>query len=127
GTSPIRFVPLFVLDSGSDRRGPHPPRRVAHPGSLKIILPHSFWRVERVGSLDVVDLQMRLRSFADERSWERFHSPKNLAMAVASEAGELVDIFQWLTEEESRVLSDENRRRASEEIADVLIYLLRLG
>ena len=48
-------------------------------------------------------------------------------MAVASEAGELVDIFQWLTEEESRVLSDENRRRASEEIADLLIYLLRLG
>src|SRR5881397_2327922 len=62
---------------------------------LKIILYHSSWLVERVGPLDVVALQGRLRSFAAERNWERFHSPKNLAMAVASEAGELVDVFQW--------------------------------
>ena len=48
-------------------------------------------------------------------------------MAVASEAGELVDVFQWLTEEESRFLSDENRQHAAEEIADVLIHLLRLA
>lgn len=78
-------------------------------------------------ALDVDDLQRRLRAFADARDWERFHSPKNLAMAVASEAGELVDVFQWLTEEESRHLSEEDRRRATQEIADVLIYLLRLG
>ena len=77
--------------------------------------------------LDVDDLQNRLRDFAHARDWERFHSPKNLAMAVASEAGELVDVFQWLTEEESRHPSEENLRRATEEIADVLIYLLRLG
>ncbi len=83
--------------------------------------------VEHMAALDVDGLQHRLRAFADARDWERFHSPKNLAMAVASEAGELVDIFQWLTEEESRHLSDKNRVRATEEIADVLIYLLRLG
>ena len=80
-----------------------------------------------MAALDVDDLQHRLRAFANARDWERFHSPKNLAMAVAGEAGELVDIFQWLTEEESRQLSEENRLRATEEIADVLIYLLRLG
>lgn len=80
-----------------------------------------------MAGLNVEDLQNRLRAFADARDWERFHSPKNLAMAVASEAGELVDVFQWLTEDESRHLSDENARRATEEVADVLIYLLRLG
>src|SRR2546425_8386477 len=83
--------------------------------------------VEHMAALDVEGLQHRLRAFADARDWERFHSPKNLAMAVASEAGELVDIFQWLNEEEARHLSDDNRLRATEEIADVLIYLLRLG
>ena len=80
-----------------------------------------------MAALDVDGLQHRLRAFANARDWERYHSPKNLAMAVAGEAGELVDIFQWLTEEESRDLSEENRLRAAEEIADVLIYLLRLG
>jgi len=83
--------------------------------------------VEQLATLDVDGLQQRLRAFADARDWERFHSPKNLAMALASEVGELVDIFQWLTEEESRDLSDDNRLRATEEIADILIYLLRLG
>jgi NTP pyrophosphatase (non-canonical NTP hydrolase) len=83
--------------------------------------------VEPMAALDVDDLQRQLRAFAEAREWERFHSPKNLAMAVASEAGELVDVFQWLSEEESRHLLEEDRRRATEEIADVLIYLLRLG
>ncbi len=77
--------------------------------------------------LDVGDLQRRLRAFADARDWEQFHSPKNLAMAVASKAGELVDVFQWLTEEESRHLSEEDRWRAIEEISDVLIHPLTLG
>ena len=88
-------------------------------------LPHL--PVEHMAALDVDGLQHRLRAFADARDWERFHSPKNLAMGVASEAGELVDVFQWLTDEESRHLSDENRLHATEEIADVLIYVLRLG
>lgn len=99
------------------------------------LLPQSPYRmpllpalvVEPMAALDVDDLQRQLRAFAEAREWERFHSPKNLAMAVASEAGELVDVFQWLSEEESRHLLEEDRRRATEEIADVLIYLLRLG
>lgn len=80
-----------------------------------------------MATLDVESLQRRLRAFAEARDWERFHSPKNLAMAIASEAGELVDVFQWLTEEESRQLTAETKHRATEEIADTLIYLLRLG
>ena len=80
-----------------------------------------------MASLDVNSLQERLRAFAEARNWERFHSPKNLAMALSSEAGELAEVFQWLTEEESRRLSEYDRRRATEEIADVFIYLLRLG
>ena len=72
-------------------------------------------------------LREELREFADARDWEQFHSPKNLAMAIAGEAGELVEIFQWLTEEQSRNLDPAAQARASEEIADVLLYLVRLG
>lgn len=77
--------------------------------------------------LDVAGIQERLRRFAEEREWERFHSPKNLAMALAAEAGELVERFQWLTEEESARLSDTDLESVREEIADVLIYLLRIA
>jgi len=73
------------------------------------------------------DLKHRARRFAQERDWEQFHSPKNLAMALAGEAGELLEPFQWLTEEESRNLSPETKAAVAEEIADVLIYLVRLA
>jgi NTP pyrophosphatase (non-canonical NTP hydrolase) len=72
-------------------------------------------------------LQERLREFADAREWGRFHSPKNLAMALSAEAGELLEVFQWLTEDESRSLAPAARAAAEEEIADVLLYLLRLS
>jgi NTP pyrophosphatase (non-canonical NTP hydrolase) len=72
-------------------------------------------------------LRDQLREFAAERDWDQFHSPKNLAMALSVEAAELVEVFQWLTEEQSRDLAPEARAAASEEIADVLIYLIRLG
>jgi NTP pyrophosphatase (non-canonical NTP hydrolase) len=72
-------------------------------------------------------LREELRKFAAARDWDQFHSPKNLAMALAAEAGELVEVFQWLTEEQSRALTPEARAAASEEIADVLLYLVRLG
>lgn len=70
-----------------------------------------------------------LRQFALARDWERFHTPKNLAMAVAGEAGELVAEFQWLTPEESSLdsMDEETRQSISLEIADVQIYLLRLA
>ena len=79
--------------------------------------------------MDLSDLKTRLRTFAEERDWEQFHSPKNLAMALAAETGELLELFQWLTEEESRELkaSPRDLARVREEIADVLIYLVRLA
>jgi len=72
-------------------------------------------------------LRDQLRDFAAARDWDQFHSPKNLAMALAGEAGELLENFQWLTEEQSRRPSPELLAAASEEIADVLLYLVRLS
>ena len=72
-------------------------------------------------------LQQRLAAFAAERDWEQFHSPKNLAMALSVEASELVEEFQWLTEEQSQALDTERRERVRLELADVFIYLLRLA
>lgn len=77
--------------------------------------------------MDLADLQARLQQFADERDWNRFHSPKNLAMALSVEAAELVEIFQWLTEDESRRLNDVQKGAAADEVADVLIYLARFA
>jgi NTP pyrophosphatase (non-canonical NTP hydrolase) len=71
-------------------------------------------------------LQQRLAEFAAARDWQQFHSPKNLAMALSVEAAELVEEFQWLTEEQSRRLDDERRERVRLELADVFIYLLRI-
>ena len=76
-------------------------------------------------SLD--DLTQSLRSFARERDWEQFHNPKNLAMALAGEAGELVAEFQWLTPEQADDLTPEGRTRVAAEMADVLSYLVRLA
>lgn len=72
-------------------------------------------------------LAQRLREFADERDWEQFHAPKNLAMALIVEAGELAEHFQWLSEAQSRALSDEAMEEVSLEMADVFIYLVRLA
>jgi len=71
-------------------------------------------------------LREQLRAFAAERDWGQFHSPKNLAMALAAEAGELLEIFQWLTEAQSRGLAPEAQAKARDEVADVLLYLIRL-
>lgn len=77
--------------------------------------------------MDIDALQKRLAEFASERDWEQFHSPKNLAMALAAEAGELVEEFQWLTEDESGNLDATKKQAVAYELADVLIYLLRLA
>lgn len=69
----------------------------------------------------------RLRKFVSDRDWEQYHSPKNLAMALTGEVGELVEHFQWLTEARSRDLSDTELQAVREEIADVQIYLLLLA
>jgi dCTP diphosphatase len=76
----------------------------------------------------IEDLQRRIREFARERDWEQFHTPKNLAMALSGEVGELVEIFQWLTAEEAAgVMESPRAGDVEDELADVLIYLLRLA
>lgn len=73
------------------------------------------------------ELTRELREFAYERDWEQFHSPKNLAMALSVEAAEIVEHFQWLTQEESLNLKPEKLAEISDEVGDVLIYLTRLA
>lgn len=75
----------------------------------------------------LLDLRDALRAFAAERDWDQFHSPRNLATALAVEAAELLEPFQWLTDEQSRQLPPETRRAVEEELADVLLYLVRLA
>jgi NTP pyrophosphatase (non-canonical NTP hydrolase) len=79
------------------------------------------------GVVSIDTLRDALRRFAAERDWDKFHSPKNLAMALAVEASELLEHFQWLTEEESKQLTAEKLQQVSEELADVLNYLIRLS
>ena len=81
--------------------------------------------MSKVTSLE--ELRERLAAFAAARDWEQFHSPKNLAMALAAEAGELLEHFQWLTEEQSAALPETARDEVALEIADVLLFLLRLA
>jgi NTP pyrophosphatase (non-canonical NTP hydrolase) len=76
-------------------------------------------------SLD--DLNRRLLDFARVRDWEQFHSPKNLAMALAGECGELLEHFQWLSEEQSANLDADKKREVGREMADILNYLIRLS
>jgi NTP pyrophosphatase (non-canonical NTP hydrolase) len=79
--------------------------------------------------MDMAALTVRLRDFAAARDWERFHTPKNLVMALGGEMGELTELFQWLTPDESAAaMSDEElAANVNDEMADVLIYLVRLA
>jgi NTP pyrophosphatase (non-canonical NTP hydrolase) len=72
-------------------------------------------------------LRDALRAFAAERDWDQFHTPKNLATALSVEAAELLEPFQWLTDEQSRQLSAQARAAVEQEMADVLLYLVRLA
>ena len=79
--------------------------------------------------MDIQKLQQYLQAFADHRNWNQYHNPKNLAMALTGEAGELLEIFQWLTPDESlrENLGPENYQAVREEIADIFIYLIRMA
>ncbi len=76
---------------------------------------------------ELIKLRDELREFAAERDWDQFHSPKNLASALAVEAAELLEPFQWLTEDQSRSLDEKRRAAVADELADVQIYLIRLA
>jgi dCTP diphosphatase len=75
----------------------------------------------------LTQLRDALRKFAEERDWDQYHSPKNLASALIVEAAELLERFQWMTEDQSRNLAPEELQRVREEMADVLNYLVRLA
>lgn len=76
---------------------------------------------------DLTALRDALRAFAAERHWQAFHTPKNLSMALIKEAAEIVEHFQWQTAEESLAITPEQQAAVSEEIADVLMYLVQLA
>ena len=73
------------------------------------------------------DLSLALRHFAAERDWDQFHAPKNLAIALSVEASELLEHFQWMRDEDSGNLAPDVRARVGEELADILLYLVRLA
>jgi NTP pyrophosphatase (non-canonical NTP hydrolase) len=78
--------------------------------------------------LDISALQQQIDDFATQRDWKQFHTPKNLAMALSVEAGELVEIFQWLSAEQSFLKDNpKGKQAAAEELSDILTYLLRIA
>ena len=81
--------------------------------------------MDRIDSL--YQLSAALAEFVNERDWDQFHNPKNLAMALTAEAGELLEHFQWLSEAEADALGDEQRAEVALELADILMFLLRLA
>ncbi|MCZ4295118.1 nucleotide pyrophosphohydrolase [Vibrio sinaloensis] len=76
---------------------------------------------------NINELIKALNRFAKERDWDKYHSPKNLTMALSGEVGELTELFQWLTEEESQNLTEKQKEKVSEELADIFLYLLHLA
>jgi NTP pyrophosphatase (non-canonical NTP hydrolase) len=80
-----------------------------------------------MSSSDLDTLTRRLREFADARDWEQFHSPKNLTMALSVEVAEIVEHFQWLSEEQSNDLPEQTLDKVETELADTLLYLVRLA
>ncbi len=76
---------------------------------------------------EINTLASKLEEFASERDWNQFHTPKNLVMALSVEVAELVEEFQWLTAEQSSVLSEESLSRVKDELGDVFNYLVRIA
>lgn len=76
---------------------------------------------------NLANLKQRLRDFAEARDWDQFHSPKNLSMALSAEVAEIVEHFQWLSEEQSKTLPKDKLAEVETELADTLIYLIRLA
>lgn len=97
--------------------------------TIVFMMPDPSYNQPKGPLLDVQPLAAALRSFADARDWAQFHSPKNLVMALTGEVGELTELFQWMTEEQSRnACSDASTAlKIEQELADVLLYLVRLS
>ena len=77
--------------------------------------------------MDLEKIKKIIREFASERNWDKYHTPKNLSMALSVEASELVEIFQWLTQEESKNIDSKDIQSVKDEVAAILIYLIRIA
>lgn len=79
--------------------------------------------------LNITELQQKIQDFAVERDWVKYHTPKNIAMALTVESAELLELFQWLTAEESSSYQNDEKwkERVGEEMADILVYLFRMA
>ena len=76
--------------------------------------------------MDIEKIEKIINKFSEDRDWDKYHSPKNLVMALSGEVGELNEIIQWLNENESYNLSDNNKQYVKDEVADIAIYLLKI-
>ncbi|KPY38780.1 MazG-like nucleoside triphosphate pyrophosphohydrolase [Pseudomonas syringae pv. primulae] len=94
------------------------------PLACQPVPPEAMRLQESMMNLD--ELTQRLHRIRDQNDWKQFHSPKNLAMAASVEMSELVEIFQWLREDQSRELSSEQLAHAGQEVGDIVLYLLLL-
>jgi NTP pyrophosphatase (non-canonical NTP hydrolase) len=101
------------------------PAALYHHDYFEIL--NTVWNTEDSFPMDIHALQQRLRRFADDRDWQPYQTPKNLAMAMTVEAAELLEIFQWLTPEQSLALDEDQRRHLGEELSDVLLYLVQIA
>jgi len=77
--------------------------------------------------MDINEITNKIKKFSEDRNWDKFHTPKNLTMALSVEVAELVEIFQWLSQEESSNLNEDDFQSVKEELADILIYLIRIA
>lgn len=95
----------------------------------KLLKVYNIFKTVVGVKMDIEKYQTKLAQFAKERNWDQFHSPKNLSMALTAEAGELLELFQWLKEDESKAeaLDEETYDSVKQELADIFIYLMRLA
>ena len=79
--------------------------------------------------MNIEEIKERIRIFSEERDWDQFHSPKNLSMALSAEVGELLDILQWIKEEDTRIenIEEETLKLVKEELADIFYYVIRIS
>ena len=76
--------------------------------------------------MDMQNIHNIIKKFSNERNWDQFHNPKNIAMALSVETAELVEIFQWLEPEQALTLDEKKQEHLKEEVADIAVYLLRI-
>ncbi len=115
----------MLLSWKTRRRRKHRTKRRLHSETIRSQAKSLI--VDQMTDNTLNDLKHRLRDFAEARDWDQFHSPKNLSMALSAEVAEIIEHFQWLTEEQSKNLPKDKLEEVETELADTLIYLIRLA